>query len=217
MPPAAFSLHYDSDDMSLKLAVLGDSIAFGQGAARTEDTIGARLTAALDAAGTPTELRVCAVPRARSDALAEQVRQAADWDAQVALIIIGANDLTHFVPPQQAAGLLGDAVRVLRSAGTQVVVSPAPDLSVVPWVPPQLRDLVKNASAALRRAQTEAAFGAGARVADLGRAMAAVFAGDVGMFSDDRFHPSSAGYALIAAALLPAVSAAAALTTERFD
>lgn len=202
--------------MTLKFAVLGDSIAYGQGASRPEDTIGARLISALAESGTPAELEVFAVPRARSDALAGQVERAVRWGARVALIIVGANDLTHFVPTQQAARQLGDAVGALRVADTQVVVSPAPDLSVVPWVPAQMRDVVKNASAALRRAQTEAAFDHGARVVDLGRAMSAVFATDVGMFSDDRFHPSSAGYGLIAAGLLPAVRAAAALAADQF-
>ena len=197
--------------MTLNFAVLGDSIAYGQGAAQSADTIGARLAKALEASETLVSVRVFAVPRARSDALAGQVRGATEWGTQVALIIIGANDLTHFVPAQQAAGQLGAAVAALRAGGAEVVVSPAPDLSVVPWVPPQMRELVRGASDALRRAQTEAAFAAGARVADLGRATARAFAADVTLFSEDRFHPSSAGYALIATALLPAVAAAAAL------
>src|SRR3954447_23692553 len=196
--------------MPLNFAVLGDSIAFGQGATDPAHTIGARLAAQLTESGISVQLRVLAVPRARSDARAGQVRHAVDWHAQLALIIVGANDLTHFVPPAQAARQLGDAVTRLRSAGTEVVVCPAPDLSVVPWVPPQMRDLVKSASDQLRRAQTTAAFEAGARVADPGRAGAAAFAADASMFSADRFHPSSAGYAVIASGLLPAVSAAAA-------
>ena len=204
------------DDMTLTFAVLGDSIAYGQGAARPAATIGARLAAQMEASGTTVDVRVFAVPRARSDALAGQVAQAIEWGAKVALIIIGANDLTHFVPPQQAARQLGDAVTSLRGSGTQVVISPAPDLSVVPWVPPQMRDVVKSASDALRRAQTDAAFAAGARVADLGRATAGAFAADTKLFSEDRFHPSSAGYAVIAAALMPAVAAAAALAKGQF-
>ena len=35
------------------------------------------------------------------------------------------------------------------------------------------------------------------------------FAADNSLFSPDRFHPSSAGYAVIASALIPAVIAAA--------
>ncbi len=195
--------------MTLAFAVLGDSIAYGQGAARQADTVGARLAAHLVAAGIDTDLRVFAVPGARSQALAGQARSAASWRSDLALVIIGANDLTHFVPPQQAAAHLGDAVRTLRAAGAEVVVSPAPDLSVVPWVPPQTRMLVRAASLTLQQAQTRAAIDAGARVADIAGNSTAAFAGDARLFSADRFHPSSAGYAVIAEALAPAVRAAA--------
>jgi lysophospholipase L1-like esterase len=46
-------------------------------------------------------------------------------------------------------------------------------------------------------------------VAPLGTDLDAAFAADPAMFAADRFHPSSAGYARIAAALAPTVLAAA--------
>jgi lysophospholipase L1-like esterase len=196
-------------DTSMRFAVLGDSIAYGQGATRATETPGARLAARLAEAGTPTELRVFAVPGARSDGLAAQVRRAVDWGAELVLIIIGANDLTRLVPPDRAAAQLGDAIGRLRAAAAQVVVAPAPDLSAVPWVPPQLRAVVKSGSDLLRAAQTRAAIEAGATVADVGGSTSAAFADDLSLFSADRFHPSSAGYARIADALGPAVLAAA--------
>lgn len=194
----------------MRLAVLGDSIAFGQGASRPADTVGHRLAARLAAGGTPVDLHVFAVPGAQSAGLAAQVRRAVRWPPQVVLIIVGANDLTHFVPPDDAAARLGDAVGELRRVGATVVVAPAPDLSAVPWVPDRLRPAIKAASATLRRAQTRVALAAGARVADVNGSTAAVFGSDPALFSADRFHPSSAGYALIADALAPAVLAAAA-------
>jgi lysophospholipase L1-like esterase len=112
--------------VTLAFAVLGDSIAYGQGAARPSDTVGVRLAAELTASGIATELRVFAVPGADSAALAGQVRQASAWKPDLALIIIGANDLTRFTPPQRAAQQLADAVRALRAAGAQVVVAPLP-------------------------------------------------------------------------------------------
>jgi lysophospholipase L1-like esterase len=195
--------------VTLAFAVLGDSIAYGQGAARAADTAGARLAASLSEAGITADVRTFAVPGARSQALPGQVRSATAWGPDLALIIIGANDLTHFVPPQQAAAHLGDAVRTLRAAGAEVVVAPAPDLSVVPWVPPQARLMVRAASETLRQAQTRAAIEAGARVADINGSTATGFAVDAALFSADRFHPSSAGYEVIATALAPAVHAAA--------
>jgi lysophospholipase L1-like esterase len=201
--------------MTLAFAVLGDSIAYGQGASRPADTVGARLAAELAAAGTPAEVRVFAVPGANSQALAGQVQRATAWRPGLALIIIGANDLTRFVAPQQAAARLADAVRSLRGAGAEVVVAPAPDLSVVPWVPEQMRMVVRAGSQLMRQAQTAAALAAGARVADIGESSSVGFAADPALFSSDRFHPSSAGYAVIAAALTPTVLAAAEAVRSR--
>jgi lysophospholipase L1-like esterase len=196
--------------MSLRFAVLGDSIAYGQGASAPADTAAARLAADLAGRGITTDLRMFAVPGARSDALAGQVQRALPWRPRLALIIIGANDLTRLIPPQRAAAHLGAAVRQLRTAGAEVVVAPAPDLSVVPWVPPQMRLAVRTASTVLHQAQARAALAAGAQVADIAMSSAAGFAADPSLFSPDRFHPSSAGYAIIAAALAPAVRTAAA-------
>jgi lysophospholipase L1-like esterase len=195
--------------VTLAFAVLGDSIAYGQGAARPADTVGARLTAELTALGIPAELRVFAVPGADSTTLASQVRQATAWKPGLALIIIGANDLTRFAPPQRAAQQLAGAVRALRGAGAEVVVAPAPDLSVVPWVPPQMRAAVRAGSRILQQAQTRAAAAAGARIAEIAGSSSDAFATDSALFSADRFHPSSAGYAVIARALASTVHAAA--------
>lgn len=193
----------------MNLVVLGDSIALGLGASRPTDTIGSRLVAALVAAGRSVELTVLAVNGARSDAMAGQAERAVAVGPDLAVIIVGANDLTHFTPPKLAATQLGDAVRTLRAAGSAVLVVPAPDLSLVPWVPPNLRTIVRAGSEALRRAQIIAALGAGAVVVDIPAEATSQFAADNSLFGPDRFHPSSAGYAVIASALIPAVIAAA--------
>ena len=193
--------------MPLRLALLGDSLAAGVGAARPQDALGPLLAADLAAAGLPAQHRVLAVSGARSDALAGQVAAAGDWP-QLAVVVVGANDLTHFVPVADAAAGLRAAVGALRGAGVQVVLVPAPDLSVLAHVPPALREQARTWSEALRRAQVAVAQEAGAFVADTSAASAA-FAGDPAMFSPDRFHPSSRGYRLIAATIAPVVRSAA--------
>jgi lysophospholipase L1-like esterase len=147
------------------------------------------------------------VSGARSSALAGQVAAAGTWP-QLAVVVVGANDLTHAVPVAQAAADLRAALASLRDAGAQVVLVPAPDLSVVAHVPPALREFARAASGELRTAQTRVAVATGARVADTSAA-SAVFARDPSTFSPDRFHPSPAGYRLIAADLAPFVRAAA--------
>jgi len=193
----------------LRLAVLGDSIGYGQGARHPDDRLGPRLAAALTAEGFGVELHVLAVPRSTSADLAAQVRRAAPLGIDLAVVVVGANDLARFVPPAEAARHLAGAVAGLQAAGSDVVVVPAPDMSVVPFVPPAFRALVQGACAVLQREQEAVAGAAGAGFADIGPEVGAAFAADPALFSADRFHPSSAGYALIAGALAPHLVAAA--------
>lgn len=195
--------------MTMRLALLGDSIAWGQGAARERDRLGPRLVDALSQRGVDVELGTFAVPGARSSGLARQVDTALPWGSDVAVIVIGANDLTHREPVATAARALAEAVRRLRGAGAEVVVAPAPDLSAVPHVPLALRAVVRAAGDALRAQQVAAASAAGAWVADPDQRASRAFGVDPSLFSADRFHPSSAGYAVIADALLPTVVEAA--------
>jgi lysophospholipase L1-like esterase len=193
----------------LTFVVLGDSIGFGTGAGRPEDALGPRLTAALGAEGIAADLAVLAVPGAVSRDLAPQVRRAVALQPDLALVVIGANDLARFVPPARAAADLGAAVSALRGAGAEVVVVPAPDLALVPWIPAAYRSLVTAACTQLQTRQGEAVRGAGGVVAALGTDLDAAFSADPALFARDRFHPSSGGYARIAAALAPTVLAAA--------
>jgi lysophospholipase L1-like esterase len=193
----------------LRLAVVGDSLAYGTGAARPDDTLGPRLARVLEGAGYAVEVHVVAVPGATSLELPAQVRRALPLDADLALVMVGANDLARFVPPAQSAAALAAAVRQLRGAGVTVVVAPAPDLSCVPGVPAALRPVLRSASDDLQRHQARAAEAAGAAVAPIARQLSDAFATGPELFSGDRYHPSSAGYARIAAALAPHVVAAA--------
>ena len=166
------------------------------------------LVVALTDDGADVDLHVLAVPGAVSADLPRQVRAAGPLDADLALVVIGANDLVRLVPPERAAASLDEALRGLRAAGTDVVLVPAPDMSSVPFVPPAFRPLVQAASAQLRHRQATVATATGvtvAAVADVNQ----VFGTDPTMFAADRFHPSSAGYARIAAALTPTVLAVA--------
>ncbi|MPQ99989.1 SGNH/GDSL hydrolase family protein [Modestobacter sp. I12A-02628] len=187
----------------LTLAVLGDSIAFGTGATHPGDALGPRLVRVLADAGIDCELAVHAVPGAVSADLDAQVRRAGSPD--LALVVIGANDLSRLVPPSSAAAQLGTAVRRLRERGADVLVVPAPDMSSIPWVPQQFRALVRVASDELHRRQTAAVQAAGGVVAPIAGELASRFSAQPTLFGTDRFHPSSSGYALIAEALTPIV------------
>ena len=84
-----------------------------------------------------------------------------------------------------------------------------PDLGTVKPVPQPLRAVMRRASRKLAHAQAQATWAEGGRVVSLGSRLGPEFDDrpDV-MFAEDRFHPSTEGYAAAAQALLPEVIAA---------
>ncbi|MGF1428337.1 SGNH/GDSL hydrolase family protein [Kitasatospora sp. LaBMicrA B282] len=191
------------------LALLGDSTAVGLGVRRSRETPGALLATGLAAvAERPVRLVNVAVSGARSDDLGRQVRLASVARPQVAVIIIGANDVTRRTPAAQAVRHLGEAVRDLSTLGCEVVVATCPDLGTIKPVRPPLRWLVRRVSRQLAAAQTIAVVESGGRTVSLGSLLGPEFAARPEMFASDRFHPSAQGYATAAMAVLPSLCAA---------
>ncbi len=189
----------------LRLAVLGDSSAAGLGCAAAEQTPGARLAGALARElDRRVLLDVLAVVGARSADLDAQVARALLQPVDLAVIMIGANDVTHRVPTAAAARDLARAVETLRAAGAAVVVGTCPDLSTVKplWQP--LRSVAAVVSRRMARAQTVAVVEAGGTTVSLGDLLGAEFTASAHLWSADRFHPSADGYARVADVLLPA-------------
>ena len=132
-----------------------------------------------------------------------------DYRADVAVIVVGGNDVTHRVPVAESVRHLEVAVRRLRAGGTAVVVGTCPDLGALRPVPQPLRALGSRASRQLAVAQREAVAPLGAYVVDLAAVVGPFFITNPDeMFSLDRFHPSATGYRRTAKAVLPSVLAA---------
>jgi hypothetical protein len=97
-------------------------------------------------------------------------------------------------------------VRRLLATGSHVVVGTCPDLGTIEPVPQPLRWLARRWSRDLAAAQTVAVVEAGGRTVSLADMLGPEFeTSPRELFSLDRFHPSAAGYARVAAALLPSV------------
>ncbi|MFN3949014.1 SGNH/GDSL hydrolase family protein [Microbacterium sp.] len=195
----------------VELLLLGDSIAAGLGAGHRRDTLGARLAKGIArSAGRPVRLRTAAVVGSETSALAAQVAAVpAGYRPDVAVIVVGGNDVTHRIPASRAAEQLAQTVVALRERGAPVVVGTCPDLGTLRAIPQPLRALAARSSRQLAAAQAAAVHRAGGRVVALARAVGPVFAERPDeMFSVDRFHPSALGYRRTAEALLPAVLAA---------
>jgi lysophospholipase L1-like esterase len=191
----------------LVFAVLGDSTAVGLGVGRASETPGALIAGALtELAERPVRLVRLAVSGAKSCELGEQVDRALEEQPDVALIMIGANDVTSLTKPAVSVRHLETAVRRLSAIGCEVVVGTCPDLGTIRPIAQPLRLLARRWSRQLAAAQTVAVVEAGGRTVSLGSVLGPAFASDISMFSVDQFHPSAAGYAQAAAVLLPSVA-----------
>ncbi|MFY1678404.1 MULTISPECIES: SGNH/GDSL hydrolase family protein [unclassified Streptomyces] len=200
----------------LRLAMLGDSTAAGQGVHRAGQTPGALLASGVAAvAERPVRLVSVALTGARSDDLSRQVTAVLGEHAQapdICVIMIGANDVTHRMPATTSVRHLAAAVRRLRTAGAEVVVGTCPDLGTIEPVWQPLRWLARRASRQLAAAQTIGVVEQGGRTVSLGDLLGPEFAQNPReLFGPDNYHPSAEGYATAAMALLPTVCSALGL------
>lgn len=201
----------------IELLLLGDSIAAGLGAEDADGTLGARLAKGI-AKKTRRAVRLTTAAQVGSESwmLPEQLLTLApSYRPDVAVVVVGGNDVTHRVPVGESIKHLTETIEALRVRGAQVVVGTCPDLGALRALPQPLRSLGSRASRQLAAAQTAAALSAGAYAVSLAEVVGPFFITNPDeMFSLDRFHPSAKGYKRTAKAILPSVLAALGVRDE---
>ncbi|MDX6276262.1 MAG: hypothetical protein QOJ72_390 [Nocardioidaceae bacterium] len=209
-PPSPDGVYGDDlPGRTIGCLVIGDSAAVGYGMVTSDTTpagqIGLGVAHVLDA---PVEMRCRAVVGAQTSDLMEQIDLAGDFQPDVAVIVVGTNDVTHQVRPSTSARQLAEVVTRLSEAGCEVVVGTCPDLGTVRPIRQPLRLVARLLSRQLAREQTVAVVNAGGRAVSLAGLLGKVFdeKRDI-MFGADRFHPSATGYANMVSVLIPAVTA----------
>ncbi len=222
-PPAADGryggfLSAPENPRPLRLAFLGDSTAVGYGVHRAGETPGAIMASGLAAvADRPVDLVNVACTGATSQDLDRQTAVLARSmpAPDICVIIVGANDVTDRIVPAVSARHLSQAVRRLRRTGAEVVVGTCPDLGTIAPVRPPLRWIARRASRELAAAQTIVVVERGGRTVSLGQLLGPEFAARPReLFGPDAYHPSSAGYAHAAMAILPTVCSALGVWPE---
>lgn len=201
---------------AIKIVLLGDSSAAGYGVERVEETPGALLASGLaEQADRRVYLREFAKVGARSSDLAGQVDRALPIEPDVAVVLIGANDVTHTVRPAVSVRYLSEAVRRLREADVEVLVGTCPDLGTITPVAPPLKQVARAYSRRVAAAQTIAVVEGGGRTVSLGSVLGPEFAAAPALlFGPDQFHPSAAGYRSLVDVLLPSTLATLGLGSE---
>jgi len=204
----------------LRLAVIGDSTAAGFGVRTRAETPGALLANGIaTAAHRPVKMRCPAVVGSVSawlPAQVETVLEAFEGRLDLAVVFIGANDVTTGSLGAETVAHLAEAVTTLRRAGAEVVVATCPDLGTIRPILPPLRWLARRWSRQLAAAQTVAVVRAGGRTVSLGDLLGPSFdAAPDTMFGADRYHPSAQGYAAAVEVVLPSALAALGLGPAR--
>ncbi|MGH3713949.1 MAG: SGNH/GDSL hydrolase family protein [Micromonosporaceae bacterium] len=191
---------------TVRLVMLGDSLAAGVGVEVVEDSVGGHLATLLAGDGHRIELSSVAVTGTQSLHLDTQVSRALLGEQpDVAVILIGLSDVTSLANPSEAGMHLGAAVSRLVDAGIAVVVGTCPDLAASRVLGPPLRQIVGWLGRRMAYAQRPAVEEAGGVAIDLAGRTSAVFRADPGTICVDGFHPSADGYRIWAHALYPAV------------
>ncbi|HEX2130213.1 MAG TPA: SGNH/GDSL hydrolase family protein [Actinophytocola sp.] len=207
----------DAPADALTFAVLGDSLAAGLGAETVARLPGVILAKGLaEESGRPVRLATHAVVGSRTFDLDGQVDVALIQPPDLALVIVGGNDVTARMGIAASAETLGRQVRRLRLAGTTVVVGTCPDLDIIQPIPQPLRTIASRWGLALARAQRRQLEQLGVRSVSTAALLSPEFRQRPDeLFSDDRFHPNGAGYELAASVMLAPLCDAAGLTEVR--
>jgi len=195
---------------SLSFAVLGDSLAAGLGAELPDQLPAVRLARGLaDELDRPVRLVTHAISGSRTTDLEAQVDRALIDPPDLALVIIGGNDVTTRTSIGMSATLLGRQTTRLANAGTTVVVGTCPDLGIIRPIPQPLRTIASRYSLSLARAQRRVLDQLGVRAVSIAALLSPEFhARPHDLFSADRFHPNGTGYEFAANVLLAPLCAA---------
>jgi lysophospholipase L1-like esterase len=201
---------------AVRVALLGDSSAAGYGVDRVEETPGALLASGLaERADRRVYLRDFAVVGAMSSELGSQIDRALPTGPDVAVILIGANDVTKLVLPSASVRHLSEGVRRLHEAGVAVLVGTCPDLGTIKPIAPPLKQFARAWSRRIAAAQTIAVVEEGGRTVSLASILGPEFAAAPALlFGPDQFHPSARGYRSLAQVLLPSTLAALGLIPD---
>lgn len=179
----------------LTYVVLGDSTAAGVGgdyergiAVATARELGARQR---------VRMTNVAVSGARTrDVLRDQVPLVESLRADVVLLSVGANDVTHLTRIGAMRAGLREIVRRLRAANpaVKIVITGSPDMGSPPRIPRLLRGIASCRTKQVNRMFESEARALGLLFAPIAERTGPLFRRDRSLFDADMFHPNTRGY-----------------------
>jgi lysophospholipase L1-like esterase len=187
------------DGEPLTLVVLGDSSVAGVGADAAEDTLTYGVAKALSDQYR-VSLHALGVSGSRlANVVNQQLPQLEGLEADIVLVCVGTNDVTHGTTIREARRQLRLLVEglALVAPDAKVIVSGLPPAETSTAFHRPLRDLLGFRALLFTRLYRAELTPNGIAVFDIAKLTKSAFHGKREMFSADRFHPSSAGYAFL--------------------
>jgi lysophospholipase L1-like esterase len=187
------------DGEPLTLVVLGDSSVAGVGADAAEDTLAYGVAKALSDQYL-VSLHALGVSGSRlADVVGKQLPQVDGLEPDIVLVCVGTNDVTHGTRLREARRQLRLLVDGLAEVApdAKVIVSGLPPAETATAFHRPLRDLIGLRALLFTRLYRAELTPHGIAVFDIAKLTKSAFHGKREMFSADRFHPSSAGYAFL--------------------
>jgi lysophospholipase L1-like esterase len=204
--PAAVTPPRATPGRAVRIVALGDSLVFGAGASAPRNAFIFQAYLRVLERHPGSRVDDFAIPGSvAADVLRVQVPRLANARADAVVVCVGANDVVHRTTPSAFAATYGRLVARIRALQPHaaIVCCGIPDMALSPLFTgadhDEIADLSRTDDAAVRAI----AHRDGASFADF-YAASARSRGSVNRFlSDDRFHPSDAGHAVLAAVLAP--------------
>ncbi|MDB5027425.1 MAG: Lipolytic Esterase [Candidatus Eremiobacteraeota bacterium] len=194
------------------IVVLGDSLALGTGASAPQRSFTFRAYLRMRERHPGSRIDDYAIGASTaSDVLRLQVPRLAGASADIVVICVGGNDVVRRVDPAEFAATYARIVERVRALQPRaaIVCCGVPDVGSSPLFTGADHDSVMRLSRSDDAAIRRIARRSGAEFADLYGATVRA-RGDINRFlSDDRFHPSDSGYAVLAEVLAPQLLRAA--------
>ena len=192
----------------LKLVMLGDSTVAGLGAPTEEQSLPVQTAQRVaDLLGRRVEVRGLGVSGARTaDVTAGQLPQVTEAD--VVVIVIGSNDVTHGTPPWRFDDLTREMlVTATEQTDAPVVLGGIPLFGSATALAQPLRAVVGAYARPLRNLQArQVAAVDGVTFVNIAVEASPRFRGVPDAMSGDGFHPAPIGYGFWADALAPAIA-----------
>lgn len=182
---------------TITYVVMGDSTAIGQGA-EYKDGIAYRSAEFLAKKNQVKLINLGVSGATASKVLRNQAHAAASQKADIILICVGANDVTHLSSLGSVEKDMTDSIAMLQktNAGAKIILTGSPAMGSVLRFPQPTKFLAKIRTVQVNKVMQKVADEKGVVRLKIAEKTEPIFLKNPQLFASDKFHPNGKGYAV---------------------